>query len=284
MTTGARQKPDLILVPVWAYTSREKKGEGKSASEDSNRYGVVEGIKNYDTIRIFDSKLNMDNTALGELINHLRFQQLQLEKRGQIVRGMLFGLKGFYLLSLLGNELFGRIYGEWTDKGCGDFIRNFFEPISWHEVDTLCLAFPEHKIADPLKYENNFTAFAGSGGSGRIIKMVDSMNSTSFFALKVVELSYKMQIERELGMLVAHKIECGCPWIVQPICTEIVSTPNLCGYLMHPLGEKHVTSDLIFSNNYPSLHNVLEALLNLHVHNSTQVFLNIKFMILLIRD
>jgi hypothetical protein len=106
-TAGATQKPDLFVVPLWAYSTKTSNRQ-RHSHDETFRYGVLADHRLRDTCWILDANVseNGDGTAMGELVIYL---QLISWARHVRARGMLFGPSKFWLVECQGNELISRL-------------------------------------------------------------------------------------------------------------------------------------------------------------------------------
>ena len=249
-TGGAKQKPDLFVCPKWVYDAR------KLDDSSGRRFGIISDTRLYDTAQILDCKCTLAGAAFGELIIHM--QHLNTFRDPKLSRGMLFGKNEFYLATVQGTSLVYRMVGQWSDRGAGAAIRNFFEPLPWDGASGICnhLGFT---VPEPT--EQFPCAFLGAGGNGRVLR-VKSPNGGDA-ALKVSLIANRVVLRREFELLSHHNKSCGCTLVVQPV-SNFLQDDEVCGYAMTPVGfscvKRRELTDRFVSR-------VIDALYRLHAHN-----------------
>lgn len=262
-TNGAPQKPDMFVVPLWAYDNKPLKHEVQSGL----RYGGLVDHRLRDTVWILDAKTACTPGAFGELIIHL--QHLCWEPHA-LTRGMLFGCTEFWLAECQGNELVSRKVGKWVTPGSVNCIRQFFPSQLWHNVPRLCQIM-ELQVVDPLVFGGRTSAFVGAGGTGRVVAALPSNADMSkcrkrdLIAVKVVASTNAPHLIIELDRLKSHADQCNCPLLARPISKEISTVNGLSGYALTPVGHTRVTREIAF-RNIDMLRRVVAALSQLHTH------------------
>jgi len=262
-TNGAPQKPDMFVVPLWAYDNVPPKHEVQSGF----RYGGLVDHRLRDTVWILDAKTTCTPGAFGELIIHL--QHLCWEPHA-LTRGMLFGNTEFWLAECQGNELISRKVGKWTTPGSVNCIREFFPPQLWHNVPHLCQTM-NLQVVDPLVFGGRTSAFVGAGGSGRVVAALpfdadmSKCRKRDLIAVKVVADIDVARLTIELDRLKKHADQCNCSLLATPISETITSVNGLSGYALTPVGHTRVTREIAFGN-LDMLRRVVAALCQLHTH------------------
>jgi aminoglycoside phosphotransferase len=92
-----------------------------------------------------------------------------------------------------------------------------------------------------------------------------SDDGSQTYALKVAHINRAHLLEKEYRQLKKHCDGCTCSVLVTPQCSNISCSTQLCGYLMAPVGDHHVSRSYATSS-VEALRKVLRRLLDLHTH------------------
>ncbi len=257
------QKPDLFVCPVSFYRKRVPNNSRAKFYPERFRYGVIEDQRLYEGVVLLDCKLSCTREAFGELCIHL--QHLGL-KQNVPTRGMLFSKKEFWLYEQLKGAPLSLTSGEWKANGSVDAIRSFFNKSlgPFRSINMLCEALGVCAL-DPKSFESCESGFLGQGGFGRVIRVL-SVDGTSS-ALKLVRNTdvNLVLLKKEYRRLQQHTTNCDCG-LIATSTSEFVVTPELCGFVLQPVGNATCTRQMIFEDKKPSLKEVLLALYSLHSH------------------
>lgn len=268
----ARQKPDLFVCPVSFYQQRNPITSDTKQYPAQYRYGVVDDVRLYDGVVLLDCSVSCTPQAFGELSSHL--SHLGVRQKGP-ARGMLFGLREFWLYEQERGVPLSFTRGQWTDAGSKEAIRSFFEKTLayFRHIDRLCGDL-KVRVFDP-KSDGGASGFLGQGGFGRVIRVLPKEGGSTrpsgcdVLALKFGQIPEEANNDSELRAeyrgLREHSQDCTCSLVARPT-SDFAATSGLCGFGMSPVGAT-CTRELVFEKKKPSLTAVLMALNSLHCHS-----------------
>jgi hypothetical protein len=176
---------------------------------------------------------------------------------------LLFGRKYFWLLTMdaEGGTFSQLSYGQWTDCGSVDVIREFFELLPWETAVKRVFSdlassgiapFDHFAIGSSVDH-----SFLGQGGMGRVFR---GMISDSQVAVKVVLPMHVSQLEKEFQLLTS--LESKSLPLVKPCSDFVGDVENGAGYAMQPVGRSLYGTDFVGKDEL--LNHVFRSLFQLH--------------------
>jgi hypothetical protein len=221
---GASNKPDLFLAPQWAYMTRNTIDNPKESL-----CGVVPSSKLYNSVYLFDCKLEMNEEALGELFLHLQLLNCSAPNPEQVSKGMLFGPGGCYLCTCTGQDITELERCVTGTPGLVNQLQEFFSPFPYQEKLSSVLDSLKLEIVQPV--EDSETSYLGAGAYGQVFKVKRNpeCNDDNLYALKIVNSHYD-RFCPEFFILKAHTmIECDCNLIASvPDFSSLITVDVVC--------------------------------------------------------
>jgi hypothetical protein len=254
--------PDLIYgIPFTAslsgnavHEAEAKLDIGDPSSGDTGNVGLGE-LKNYMLARI--AAMELDNVKR-------KIANLPVLPSPLFLRSLLFGRKYFWLLTMdaEGGTFSELSYGQWTDCGSVDVIREFFELLPWENAVKRVFSdlassgiapFDHFAVGSSVDH-----SFLGQGGMGRVFRGV--MSDKSLVAVKVVLPSNVSQLEKEFQLL--KSLESKSLPLVKPCSNFVGDVEYGAGYAMQPIGRSLRGAD--FAGKSELLNRVFRSLFQLH--------------------
>lgn len=269
---GEKKKPDLYLIPEWAYTKCTADSKG-NLLDVNRRFGTVEDSRLYDLVRIFDCKKTVGDHARGECIIHMRCLTSKQMGNKTITNGAIFSTEFLELLEVDGYVVTRQEIVSWSSAGSTSCIRNSiqYRASPWYSAPQLLRQHTSESfvIADPHKIPALNCSFLGAGSLGRVMRLatIDSTGQQQLtnHAMKVTLESGEKELARERLRLKQHAEVCDCNCMVRP-CSDLLLTESLCGYIMTPVGHSQVSQAQLKREKLALFVKVGNALHRLHAH------------------
>jgi hypothetical protein len=242
-TLGASNKPDLFLAPRWAYMTRNTIKNPKESL-----CGVVPFSKLYNSVYIFDCKIDMNDEALAELFFHLQLLNSSAPNPLQVSKGMLFGPGGCYLCTCTGQDITELECCATGTPGLVNKLQEFFSPFPYQAIlSSVLMSSFKLEIVKPV--EDYETSYLGAGAYGQVFKVKrdPEFNDNNLYALKIVNSHYD-RFCREFSILYMHtKIECDCNLIasVPSFSSLLTFDDQHAAFVMSPVGVGLKRDDIV---------------------------------------
>jgi hypothetical protein len=261
-TKGGLKPDNVIALPFFLLKKDATKCQQAVQRARDNDTGLIFGAPCSETIfadasipaeaklKIGEPTGDSGNVGLGDAENYLKKQietwnkrnaSLQKAKRPPLtlpvsVKAILYGRRHFWLLAMetAGCQFCQLVWGEWTDAGSVDAIRNFFPLLPWELAVQSVFEKLSWSPTNPFGEEEKHTsAFLGEGGMGRVFR---AQHDAKIGATKVVLQAHAALLEKEFKSLeaLAKVAEDDLP-LVKP-CSDFISTEHGAGYVQTPCG------------------------------------------------